>query len=158
MLEVASHVVEDQRATVCSQIEEAWTQAPAEAAEALVQLAKRLQRSAPGAAERLSRSIEASLVVDRLGAPPPLKDRLLSVGTVTQALERAHAWGDHGGELEDLLAGLSRWLARTRRVMGWQHLGLLAHAIQETAKLPAPSPENETAPQTSKSGAAKGKR
>lgn len=156
--EVASHVVEDQRAAVCRQMTEAWTLAPGQAAEALHQLSKRLQRSAPGAAERLQRSIAPSLVVDRLEAPAPLKDRLLSVGSVTQAFERAHAWGGHGGgELPDLLVGLSCWLARTRRLIGWQHLGLLAHAIQETVKALAPT-ENENCTPNSKSGAAKGTR
>jgi uncharacterized membrane protein len=150
-------VVEDQRETVCRQMAEAWALAPTRAAEALQELARRLHRDAPGAAERLNRSIEPSLVVDRLKAPAPLKDRLLSVGSVTQALERAHAWGDHGGELEDLLVGLSCWLTRTRRLIAWQHLGLLGHAIRETVKVPAAT-ENENCTPNSKSGAAKGHR
>jgi hypothetical protein len=156
--EVASHLAEDQRAAVCAQVVDAWTRSPSDAAQMLRHLAKSLDRSAPGAAERLRRSIDASLVVDLLAAPAPLKDRLLSMGSVSQALGRARAWGEHGGELEDLLEGLNRWLLRTRRLMGWQHLGLLAHAIQEAIKRPSPPTENENCTPSSKSGAAKGTR
>jgi hypothetical protein len=134
--DVASHVVETERVAVSDQMVEAWTLAPVEAAEALRRIVKKLQRSAPDAAERLGRSLEATLVADRLGASSPLKDRLVSVGSLNQALERAHAWGKHGGGLEALLAGLDLWLKRTRRVMGWQQLGQLARAIQEAVKGP----------------------
>jgi hypothetical protein len=141
--DMSSHVLEAEREAVCSQVVNAWTLAPAEAAVALHRLAKGLQRSAPGAAERLIRSIDATLVVDRLGALPPLKDRLISLGTISQAVQRAHEWGGRGGGLEDLLVGLSRWLDRTRRVTGWQQLGAATRRLQQlTTGVPAP-PENE---------------
>jgi Transposase, Mutator family len=156
--EVASHLVEDQGAAVRAQMAEAWTLSPSQAAATLEQLAKNWQRTAPGAADRLRRSIGASLAVDSLGAVSPLKDRLVSMGSVNQAMARAHAWGDHGGELADLLTGLNRWLSRTRRLMGWQQLGLLAHGLQEAIRTRPLSAENEDCTPQTNSGAAKGKR
>jgi hypothetical protein len=72
-------------------------------------------------------------------------------------MQQAHAFGDHGGGLADLLAGLSRWLVRTRRVMGWQQLGSLTRAIHEMVTHHSNGPENEDCTPTVKSGAAKGK-
>jgi hypothetical protein len=145
--DLSSHLTEAERVTVCEQVVGAWATPPVEAADTLHRIAKKLQRSAPGAAERLSRSIEASLVTNRLGTVPPLQDRLVSLGTVNQAMQEAHALGDHGGGLADLLAGLSRWMARTRRIMGWQQLGSLTRAIHQMAH---PGPENENCTQSSK--------
>lgn len=142
--DLSSHLIEAERTAVCGQIAEAWALPPVEAAETLHRVAKRLQRSAPGAAERLGRSIEASLVTNRLEAMPPLQDRLVSLGTVNQAMQQAHALGDHGGGLADLLAGLSRWLVRTRRIMGWQQLGSLTRAIHEMSTHTGSENENCT--------------
>jgi hypothetical protein len=146
--DLSSHLVEAERAAVCGQVVDAWALSPVEAAEILHRIAKKLQRSAPGAAERLSRSIEASLVTNRLGVVPPLQDRLVSLGTVNQAMQQAHALGDQGGGLADLLAGLSRWLGCTRRIMGWQQLGSLSRSIHDMVT--HPGPENETAPPVQK--------
>jgi hypothetical protein len=134
--DVASHVLEPQRASISSQIVEAWTLTPADASEALSRIAKKLQRSAPGAAERLNRSIDASLVADRLGAVAPLQDRLVSLGTVNQAMAKAHAAGHHGGDLVSLLSGLTSWLVHSRRIMGWNQLGSLAQAIRTNHNQP----------------------
>lgn len=141
--DLSSHLVESDRALVCSEVVAAWALAPGEAAGALRRLAADLQRRAPGAAERLQRSIDATLVVKKLGTAEPLQDRLVSLGTVNQAMQQAHVLGDHGGDLADLLAGLSRWLTHTRRVMGWEQLGTLTRAIQEMVGRPATVPENE---------------
>jgi hypothetical protein len=141
--DLSSHLVESDRTSVCSEIVTAWALASGDAAGALRRLATELLRTAPGAAERLQRSIEATLVVQKLGVAQPLQDRLVSLGTLNQAMQKAHALGDHGGGLADLLTGLSRWLSRTRRIMGWEQLGALTRAIQDMVAQPAGPAENE---------------
>jgi hypothetical protein len=150
--DLCSHLVEEERAAVCAQVLEACALPPAEAADSLRRLAKKLQRGAPGASERLLRSVDAVVVVNRLGVAPPLQERLTSLGTLNQALEKSHV-GRHG-RLVDLIGGLTRWLLQTRRIMGWQQLGSLAHAIQQLVATPA-APENENC--TPSTSAVKGK-
>ena len=117
--DLCSHLVEGERAAVCAQVLEACALPAAEAADSLRRLAKKLQRGAPGASERLLRSVDAVVVVNRLGVTPPLQERLTSLGTLNQALEKSHV-DRHGGV--DLIEGLTRWLLQTRRIMGWQQL------------------------------------
>lgn len=127
--EVAAHLPEAQRETVCAAVVEAW-KVPATATETLKRLVEQLEKSAPGAAERLNRSIDPTLAVDRLGVPTLLQGRLVSLGTLNQAFKQAWAWKSrsHGG-LAALLSGLEIWLSRTRRLTGFEHLGALSQAL-----------------------------
>lgn len=140
--EVASHVVEAQREAVRRQLTESWSMPPESAAGLLRDVVKQLQREAPGGADRLARSVEASLAVDRLGITGPLKERLTSMGTCGMAFNSALRLGSSTeAGVEALAAGLPLWLARTRRLMGWQDLANLAHALQRAtaASVIAPS-------------------
>ncbi|MBI3695998.1 MAG: transposase [Acidobacteria bacterium] len=139
--EVLSHVVESERAVVQAQLTGAWS-LPSDEGRALLQdLVKRLERNAPGAAERLARSVEASLVVDLLDVDEPLKERLTSMGTCGMAFKRALQWGGSTeAGIQGLATGLMVWLGRTRRLMGWQVLGSLAAVLQRTVAASAPAP------------------
>lgn len=131
--EVISHVVEAERANVSAQLVGAWSLPTDEAMALLRDLVRRLERDAPGAAERLARSVDATLVVDTLTVATPLKDRLVSMGTCGTAFKRALEWGPSAGVgAEALAAGLKVWLGRTRRFLGWQCLAHLATMLQRT--------------------------
>ena len=69
---------ESERAAVGAQLTGAWSLTPDEGRAVLLDMVERLERSAPGAAERLARSVEATLAVDVLEVPVPLKERLAS--------------------------------------------------------------------------------
>lgn len=131
--EVVTHVLESERAGVSAQLTGAWSLPIDEATALLRDLVKRLERDAPGAAERLARSVDATLIVDTLAVAAPLKDRLVSLGTCGTAFKRALEWGpstDVGAEA--LALGLRAWLERTRRFLGWQGLARLAAMLQRT--------------------------
>jgi hypothetical protein len=129
--EVLSHALESERAEVHQLITGAWSLPPEEGRAVLLDLVDRLGRSAPGAADRLARSVEATLTVDTLGIVGPLKERLASVGTCGMAFKGALQWGGPtDGSLQQLAARLKVWLGRTRRLMGWEGLGSLATVLQ----------------------------
>jgi len=135
--EVITHVVESERAAVGAQVVGAWSLPSDEGRALLLDLVERLERAAPGAAERLARSVEATLAVDALNVVEPLKERLVSMGTCGMAFKRAQQWGgstDSG--IQGLAAGLKVWLGRTRRLMGWETLGSLAAALQRAVAAP----------------------
>lgn len=129
--EVLSHVEGSEQAAVRSQLTGAWSLPSDEGRALLGALVERLERSAPGAAERLARSVEASLAVDALGVAEPLKERLTSMGTCGMAFKRALECSPDAG-VQGLASGLKVWLGRTRRLMGWEALGSLAAGLQRT--------------------------
>lgn len=133
LVEVLSHVEGSEQAAVRSQLIGAWSLPSDESRALLEDLVERLERSAPGAAERLSRSVDASLAVDALGVAEPLKERLTSMGTCGMAFKRALEWGGSPETgVQGLASGLKVWLGRTRRLMGWEALGSLAAGLQRT--------------------------
>lgn len=141
--EVISHVAEPERSVVHAQLKGAWSLPSDEGRALLGDLVERLERSAPGAAERLARSLEATLVVDLLGVTGPLKERLTTMGTCGMAFNRAQQWkGTADAGIQGLAAGLKVWLGRTRRLMGWQALGPLAAVLQRTVAAATPAPRS----------------
>jgi hypothetical protein len=140
--DVISQVPESERQAVQAGLTGAWS-LPLDEGRALLQdLVERLGRRAPGAAERLSRSVEATLVVNALGVSGTLKERLTTMGTCRMAFNRAQRWkGTTDAGIQGLTQGLRVWLGRTRRLMGWQALGPLAAVLQRTVAASAPAPQ-----------------
>lgn len=138
--EVLGHFPETSREKWGNELDAAWSLPPDEAAAVLQHLERRWTTESPGAAERLGRSREASLVVARLEVPPPLKERLESAGSLRMAFKQSLRWGPLGPAIEALSVGVPAWLQRSRRLVGWHKLDLLTH------KLISLKPKNNTAP------------
>lgn len=142
--EVLRHISPSSHAAIQSQLEAAWALAPDLASALLCELEEKLATDFPGAAERLSRSREASLVGARLGVPLPLRERLESAGTLRMAFRKSLRWAPPGAGKQALAVGVPAWLQRTRRLIGWRSLELLAVTLQTLHK----GPENDAAPQS----------
>lgn len=137
--DVLAHVPESRRDAVQAELEGSWSMPWDAALELLKDLGRRLKDEAPGASERLSRSLEASVTLSRLNLSGSLKERLQTAGILRKAFKEC--LGAQGS--------IARWLIRSRRLVGWRGLELLAHKMGE-AKVPI----NKTAPPLSNKGAA----
>ncbi len=125
---VAAHLQGDERRSFCERLKKAWRLGET-AKEELKGLVEELDRDHPGAAERLERSLEATLVVDRLGVRYPLRDHLVVAGVPRMALLRAREWGAKNEG--DLALGLATWLDKTRRLQGYRALPELAENLRQ---------------------------
>jgi len=141
--EVLRHVPENDVAAVQSQLEAAWSMAPESASGLLRDLEEKLASSSPGASERLGRSIDACLQVARLGVPAPLRERLESAGTLRMAFKNSLRWSPPEAGNRALTVGISVWLKRSRRLVGWQKLELLALTLRNLHN----GARNDAAPQ-----------
>jgi len=132
--DLLAHVPKDRRLEIGDALELAWRQPPEEAERSLKSLASRLRRHHPGAAERLERSLEASLRVAGLGVRAPLREHLESTGVVRMAIEKALRWGrSTAGGPAAVAAGLPIWQQRTKRLIGFRALPALATALQDNS-------------------------
>ena len=117
----------------------AWSLPLVEATTLLREFVGRWSSEAPGAVERLERSLDASLMVARLGVGSPLKERLESAGTLQMAFKKAVRWTVAGSGRPTLSVDPA-WLRKTRRLAGWHGLDLLAHALRTLSKEPRNNP------------------
>jgi hypothetical protein len=138
--DILGHFPEACRSQWSDQLEAAWSLPPDESAAVLGHLESRWSTECPGAAERLGRSREASLVVARLDISSPLKERLESMGTLRMAFKQSMRWSPEPG-LAGLNVGVPAWLQRSRRLVGWHRLELLSHILRGQH-----GPENNAAP------------
>lgn len=127
---VVAHLQGDERRSLCERLRNAWRLGEA-AEDELKALVEELDRDHPGAAERLERSLEATLVVDRLGVNEPLRDHLVVAGVPRMALLRAREW-DVKNE-GNLASGLATWLEKSRRLQGYRALPELAENLRQLA-------------------------
>lgn len=125
---VVAHLQGDQRRIISERLKKTWMLGET-AAGALTSLVEELDRDHPGAAERLKRSLAATLVVDRLGVKYPLRDHLVVAGVPRMALIRAREWG--GKNEAEIASGLETWLTRTRRLPGYRALPQLAESLRK---------------------------
>lgn len=139
--DVIGHFPEATQAQRGKELSAAWSLPPTEASALLQDLVTRWSAEAPGAAERLGRSLDASLTVARLGVGSPLKERLESAGTLRMAFKKAARWASTGSGRPTLSID-SAWLERTRRLAGWRGLDLLAHTLHSLPQ----EPRNNAAP------------
>lgn len=110
-------------------------QNPEEARSALEALHQRLDSNYPGAAKRLSRSLDAALTAANLGTGPLLRKYLQIQGMLRSAFERSVQWGGVSGNgLAAVTAGLGVWLQRTRRFQAQSELPQLAKRLRRTGK------------------------
>ena len=128
--DILGHFPEAYRGKWSDELDAAWSLAPDESAAVLRHLESLWSRECPGAAERLGRSREASLVVARLGISSPLKERLESVGTLRMAFKQSLRWSPPEPGLAGLNVGVPAWLQRSRRLVGWHKLEVLGHILR----------------------------
>jgi putative transposase len=113
-----------------------------EAEAALLALAKKLDRTHPGAAASLREGLDETLTVLRLGVPPTLARTLPSTNAIESMISvcREHAsnvkrWRDGQMALRWCAAGMVEAGKQFRRVNGHLHLPTLRAALErETAK------------------------
>lgn len=142
--DVTAHVPEARRDAVLSELEDAWSMPVDAAVELLRDLESRLRDEAPGASERLSRSVNASLILSRLELSSPLKERLLTAGSLGMAFKKCLKFAPPDSGAEGFALGVGPWLSRSRRLVGWRGLELLAHKLAAAPRMPA----NKAAPNT----------
>lgn len=128
--EVIGHFPEGSRKICRRELDAAWSLPVIQSAALLQDLEVRWAIECPGAAERLARSREASLIVARLGVSSPLKEQLESAGTLRMAFKKAWGWAPSGPTLSSLIVGVPAWLQRVRRLVGWRGLELLARTLR----------------------------
>ena len=111
-----------------------------EAEAALVELARQLERSHPGAAGSLREGLAETLTVMRLGVPPTLARTLRSTNAIESMIEicRDHStnvkrWRDGTMALRWCAAGMGEAAKQFRRVNGHLHLPALRAALDTEA-------------------------
>lgn len=124
---VLAHLQGDKRRSVAEQIQRAWDQSWPQSQEELNALVNDLRKDHPGAADRLERSLAATLLVDRFGVIWPLREHLLVAGVSRMAFAGAVKWG--GAKQATLKTGLTTWLQRTLRLPGYRALPDLVESI-----------------------------
>lgn len=142
--DVIAHVPEARRDAVLAELEAAWSMPVDIALELLRDLENRLRDEAPGGSERLSRSVEASLAVCRLDLSSPLKERLLTAGSLGMAFKKCLKFSPSDSGAEGFARGVGPWIMRSRRFVGWRGLELLAHKLGADPRVP----KNNAAPNT----------
>lgn len=126
---VLAHLQGEKRRRVDEKLQAAWSQAWPQSEESLKAILCDLRGSHPGAADRLERSLEATLVVDKLEVQAPLREHLLVAGVPRTAYDVAVRRGGEAGTLKD---GLAAWLQQTRRLPGYRALANLVEHIDAT--------------------------
>src|SRR5579875_1602404 len=111
-----------------------------EAEATLVELARQLDRSHPGAAGSLREGLAETLTVIRLGVPPTLARTLRSTNAIESMIEicRGHStnvkhWRDGTMALRWCAAGMNEAAKQFRRVNGHLHLPALRAALEAEA-------------------------
>ena len=126
---VLAHLQGEKRRRVDEKLQKAWSQTWPQSEETLKTLLSDLRENHPGAADRLERSLEATLVVDKLEVQAPLREHLLVAGVPRTAYDVAVRRGGEAGTLKD---GLAAWLQQTRRLPGYRALANLVEHIDAT--------------------------
>ena len=121
---VKAHLQGERQEQVVQRLKGLWQMGGAQVTSPLRELVKELDKENPGAAERLARSLEATLVVDELGVKAPLKKHLVTAGCARMALMKARDYG--GQDLTGLKSHVQAWVEQSRRVPGRQDLPKLA--------------------------------
>lgn len=116
---VLAHLQGEKRRRVDEKLKAAWSQAWPQSEESLKIILSDLRENHPGAADRLERSLEATLIVDKLEPQAPLREHLLVAGVPRTAYDVAVQRGGENGKVKE---GLTAWLQRTRRLPGYRAL------------------------------------
>jgi putative transposase len=138
---VQSKLPDRMAATVGTKMRAAYKLTSALEAEAtLVELARQLDRSHPGAAGSLREGLAETLTVIRLGVPPTLARTLRSTNAIESMIEicRDHStnvkhWRDGTMALRWCAAGMNEAAKQFRRVNGHLHLPALRAALEAEA-------------------------
>lgn len=128
---VKAHLQGEKQEQIVQRLKGLWQLGGDQATTALRMVVSELDRENPGAADRLARSIEATLIVDSLGVRPPLKKHLVTAGCARMALMKAREYG--GRDLEETKSRVAAWVEQTRRVPGRQDLPKLAMKLYRLA-------------------------
>lgn len=128
---VKAHLQGEKQEQIVQRLKGLWQLGGTEVAKALREVASELDKENPGAADRLARSIEATLVVDGLGVKSPLKKHLVTAGCARMALMKARDYGGH--DLAETKSHVAAWVEQARRVPGRQDLPKLAMRLYRLA-------------------------
>ena len=129
---VLAQVSETTRPAVRRTLREAFAQGNFQEAESnLRALERRLEDAFPGAYEVLSRGRRGVLLLKQLELDPTLEAHLASLSIVHTAYAQARSLGRiHASAGEETLPyGVEAWEARTRRVVGFEHMPRLIEAL-----------------------------
>lgn len=129
---VLAHLPATSQAAARTELRQAWSLPPQEAAEALARLARQWQKPYPGAASYLLRHGDATLTVSRLHLPAVLSRRLVTLAPVRTVFQRSlQASPSQATGVEAIRPGLASW--RLRRLQGYQAFPWLVRALAEHA-------------------------
>jgi len=128
---VKAHLQGEKREKIADRLKGLWHLGGTGASTSLRTLVNELDKENPGAAERLERSLKATLVVDSLEMKQPLKKHLVIAGSARMALLKARECGGHG--LSEIKSWVAAWLEQARRVPGRQDLPKLAEKLCQLA-------------------------
>ena len=119
-------------------LRQAWELNDAEKAEQLIRnLARRLEREAPGVTASILDGIDEILTVTRLGLPLELRRSLACTniienmnGTIRQVSRNVKRWRDGSMALRWTAAGMIEAAKGFRRLKAWKQLPILEKALQ----------------------------
>ena len=117
-----------------------------EAERLIKDLAKRLERDAPGVSGSILEGLDEILTVNRLGLPKALRRSLACTnaienmqGTIRRVTRNVKHWQDAEMALRWAAAGMMEAKKGFRRLKAYKQLPLLAAALAEHAKKHAPA-------------------
>ena len=140
-------------ATVKRALREAWEQDdPAKAERQLKDLAKKLEREAPGVAGSIREGLDEMLTVTRLRLPKQLRRALACTnaienmqGTIRRVSRNVKRWHDADMALRWAAAGMLEAAKGFRRLKAYKQLPRLRDALAEHAKKHAPATRSAAA-------------
>ena len=136
---VVSYLPQQMQEQALGQLRQAWQLSEKEGMTKLEALARNWEKGHPSAAASLREGLAEMFTVGRLGLPPPLQRGLCSTNVIESSFSGARSrtrrvthWQSGDMALRWAAAGLMATAKQFRRIMGYQHLWMLAAALNET--------------------------
>ena len=149
---ITERLPEHLKAGVKKALRQAWELDDAQKAERLIRnLARRLEKDAPGVSGSILEGLDEILTVTRLGLPAELRRALActniienALGTVRLVQRNVKRWRDAEMALRWTATGLMEAKKTFRRLKAYRQLPILRKALQEHAKKTQPNSVLET--------------
>ena len=153
---ITERLPEHLKAGVKKALRQAWELDDAQKAERLIRnLARRLEKDAPGVSGSILEGLDEILTVTRLGLPAELRRALActniienALGTVRLVQRNVKRWRDAEMALRWTATGLMEAKKTFRRLKAYRQLPILRKALQEHAKKTQPNSVLETVKKT----------